>query len=470
MNNATGTFWIEGLDRVAGTLVINDDQTFKLKLEQFLVMPRQVTQEGDALAYSARPEHIVADYEPVTIRGELTDGALICLLDARMEHGPLFAAHLQEYTGQRRIVGAHIADDFAPIGGIRWAWNVARQDFGNSATEEAVDGPLPGQLSFWTPEVQDRNRGGLTFNGTDPAPLRDLLQYVQSTSNQLVALWGGRHRVPLVVGTEILVGDKWCSYVVPASHDPRRIGTDLLPLDKLSLKIFAKWIPFARRIDPFPYIANFEIPNLQVGAQVLATALEGIHRRLNAAEEVRPFAAVTETSVKRARKAARLAGVRVLEEAGYRDSESARKRFADSLGHVDEPTYSERISNLAADVVKIVPGLCGPELGSWVRLVKDIRNNQSHQLGEEFHEVRISEYFVAVETARWVLSLTILLKVTERDLLSVALANSNTLHFALANIDSEGVWEDYSALQTFESKASGDSPAEPRRSADRKDV
>lgn len=459
MNTATGTFWIEGRpQRVTGELVISDDQFFKLKLKQFLVMPQQVTRNGNGFAYSVKPEHIVADYEPVTIYGELTDGTPVCLLDAHMEHGPAIGMHLQEYTGQRRIVGAHIADDFAPIDGIRWGWNIAPTEFA-PAPDETVTGALQGSLSFWAPERQDGNPAGLAFTTDDPAPLRDLLIFVQSACNQLVALWGGKRRVPQVVVTEILVGDKWCSYVVPGSDDPKRIRTDLLPLKELSLKTFAKWIPFARRIDPNPYIANMATPNLQVGAQVLATALEGLHRKLNEDKEVRPFAAVSKGAVTRARRAAQRAGVCALEEAGFVDLEFAQKRFSDSLGHVDQLSYAERISDLATDVTGIVPGLFGPDLGKWVDLIKVIRNNQSHQLDEEFHEVRISEYFVAVQTVQWVLSLTILLKMAERDLLASALAKSNTLHFTLANIDSEKVWEGFSALQTFERAVSHDGPA-----------
>jgi hypothetical protein len=436
--------------------VINDDESFKLRLKQFLVMPQQVTQEGEGFAYSTEPAHIVADYEPVTIHGELTDGTLVCLLDAHMEHGPACGTHLQEYTGLRRIVGVDVIDNFAPIGGIRWGWNVALSAFGASPTSETVGGAVRGTLSFWAPAGQDGKHGGLEFTVENPASLRDLLTYVQSASNQLVALWGGRHRVPQVSVTEVLVGDKWGSYIVPKSDDPRRISTDLLALKELSIETFAKWIPLARSIDPFPYIANMETPNLQVAAQVLATALEGIHRSLHAYEYERPFASVSRGAVKRARKAAQQAGVCALEEAGFADLEFARKRFSDSLGHVDQPSYAERIFELATDAAEIIPGLFGPDLGKWVALVKDIRNNQSHQLGEEFHEVRISEYFVAVQTVQWVLSLTILLRVVQRDLMRNALAKSNTLHFTLANIDAEGVWEGYSALHTFERAASGE--------------
>ena len=101
VNTATGTFWIEGRpQRVTGEFVISDDQFFMLKLKQFLVVPQQVTRNGNGFAYSVKPEHIVADYEPVAIYGELTDSTPVCLLEAHMEHGPAIGMHLQEYTGQ----------------------------------------------------------------------------------------------------------------------------------------------------------------------------------------------------------------------------------------------------------------------------------------------------------------------------------------------------------------------------------
>lgn len=466
MNISTGTFWVNENQRVTGRLEIDDDERFRLKLDQFMEMPRQVTREGDAFAYSTEPEHIVADYQPRTIHGKLADGTIVSLLGAHMEQGPTLSLHFQVYTGETRIVGEHIADDFAPVNGIRWAWNVALSDFGESAPSETVDGPLAGSLSFWEPEGQDGNQGGLAFTATQPVSLRDLRQYVQASSGQLIGLWGGRHRhrVPRPLVTELLVGDQWRSYIGPADGVGERIGTALLPLRELCLNTFAVWIPFARSIDPFPYMANADIPTLQVRAQVLATALEGIHNRLDSANK--PFATVPKKSLTRARKAACEAGVGSLRDDGFTDIAFAEKRFMDSLGHVNDVTYYDRVFSLATAISQMAPGLCGPDLARWASMVMEIRNEQSHQSREEFQETNVSEYFVAVQTAQWVLSLRILRKLAKPNRLQAALKESNTFLFVLANIDAEGLWPGYSALQTFrDSVPNGETAEEPSTSA-----
>lgn len=449
MNNSTGTFWVKKNQRVTGTLEIDDEQNFRLKLDQFMEMPRQVNRVGDAFAYSTEPEHIVADYQPRTIHGELADGTRISLLGAHMEPGPTYSMHFQIYTGETCIVGEHLADDFAPVNGIRWAWNVALSCFAESAPSETVDGPLAGSLSFWAPKGQDGNQGGLAFTAAEPVPLRDLRQYVQASSGQLIGLWGGRHkhRVPRPLLTEILVGDKWRSCMGPADGDGERIKTALLPLRELCLNTFAVWIPFARSIDPFPYMANADIPTLQVRAQVLATALEGIHNRLDSANK--PFATVTKKSLTRARKAACEAGVGSLEVDGFTDKAFAETRFMDSLGHVNDVTYYDRVFSLATAISQIAPGLCGPDLARWAGMIMDIRNEQSHQSREDFQETNVSEYFVAVQTTQWVLSLRILRKLVKPNRLHAALLESKTFLFTLANIDAEGLWPGYSALETF---------------------
>lgn len=80
-------------------------------------------------------------------------------------------------------------------------------------------------------------------------------------------------------------------------------------------------------------MANAQIPTLQIRAQTPATALEGIHNRLDSA--AKPFTGMKDAAVKRARKAAQQAGVQALLEQGVTNPEIAENRFRESLGFVN---------------------------------------------------------------------------------------------------------------------------------------
>ena len=123
--------------------------------------------------------------------------------------------------------------------------------------------------------------------------------------------------------------------------------------------------------------------------------------------------------------------------------------FSEVTRHLNQVTYQDRVMELLLPVCEIVPSLFGPDLSKWVEMVKKNRNNESHQLVKEFDEPAFSIYYVVVESCRWAMVLRILLELCpEYDFKSI-LACADRFSYALANIDREELWPEFSALTSF---------------------
>lgn len=446
MTTFEGRFWVQGGSEVAGSVVLKEDRAFELNLKDFCFDPEQFDRSTPGrIDWSGDPGKIAADYQPRTILGVLEDESKISLLDSHMEPDPPVSIHkLQRFTGQRYVWGAHMVTDSAEVQGIRWTWNIASTQTGWTADSTTlVDDPVRGELHSW-----QRGRDvGLEFLPDEPVPLRTLLEEVQSPCSQVLGLWCAK-RPPDTTQTEFLVEhEQWVSYTAATRMNPRLQVTGLLSMRDLRLTVFAYWLPLAVQINPFHFIANSPTNVLQVDAQVLATALEGLHRRLY--DHERPLSALSKKAVERSMKVARKAGVEALKNEGFADAERANDLLLGVLNHIDQQSYAERVKQLAAPVANLAPGMFGPDLDEWVAMVKWIRNAQSHQLKVGFDESAVSVYYTASVACRWILSLTILGKLVPDEQIAAALKESESFQFALANMDGEQVWEGFSALATF---------------------
>jgi hypothetical protein len=115
-------------------------------------------------------------------------------------------------------------------------------------------------------------------------------------------------------------------------------------------------------------------------------------------------------------------------------------------------------------VLEVAPGVCGPELESWLSIVKKIRNDQSHQLLGTFGAAELGPYFVATTSCKWILILRILLEMVSPEDLRDAVRKSKSFMYALANMDEEHVWAEPGALGTF--TAAESEGGDPEKGAD----
>ena len=452
MVDGGGEFGIVGGPKVPGALKDEEDHAYTLELDRLCFMPSQGhTDENGYTIFRDDPADVALDMQPRTIHGVLDDHSQVSLLDAQMSSiADRCGVPPQRFTGHQRIVGAHISGLSAEVRGIRWVWNI-QLPFSNSEGSHAVSGAVPGVLRAFL----HQGSTGLEFKSNLPATIRALLMEVHAVCSPLVALWCGR-RAPRVSQIEVQLEDgRWCSYIATVSGDPERIrSTNLLPFDELSLATFAKWIQLAQKVDPIPHMV-VSAPNiLQVDAQMLATALEGLDDRLRSRREKR-FVPVDLAAVKRGKDRASQAFASVVN--GLAEAEEAKKRFDDAVIPVGGFNYNDRVLRLASEVSRFAPGLCGPGPGgeAWASRVKKVRNAQSHQTLRGFTERDQALYFMVRTTAQWVLWLKLLLAAgADEDSLTLGLRTSRPFLYALANIDAEvkghGVWDvEFSALTTF---------------------
>lgn len=451
MNDLRGSFGLDLDHLVPGVLRLEEDDSFVLDLDRFIFEPEQINRSvPGAISFSSHPRKLVADFEPRDIVGVLEDDAHVSLLGALMgDPSFAFVGVKQSFRGDTALFGAHLPSKHAEVSGIRWTWSGTDGRFlGRTAQDADVEGALAGRLRLWAHETGN----GLQFEAMSPLPLQVLLNDVQNTCSQLPGLWYAQNP-PEVSHIEILIQDRWCSFHLRKRDAPPLRRTQLLPSEHLTIDTFARWISLAYKIFPFPFIVNAPTNNLQLDAQVLGTVVEGLHNRVKG-EGVR-ITDFPPAAVKSAAGVARDAGVRALVDVeNYPNEEEARRIFNETLGHLNKMTYQARALELLKPVHELVPSLFGPDFTGWVQMLKKIRNAQSHQAVGRFDESLIANYYVAVTSCRWALHLRILMELLPGYDLKPFLTRSSTFKLALANIDRERVWQDFSALENFEAEGS----------------
>lgn len=418
---------------------------FVFRLKEWIEQPEQVHMEdrGDAgmAMWMGHPVNVVNDFEPRSLWG-LRGGEKFTVLDARMhvDDGSNFLP-LQRYEASRLLDGAHVNGPDTKAVAVRY--DFSRPDAGWLATPGIAT--RAGLLEAW----QDELCSGLIWTPHEGESIHRLAHRFPTTLTALLHLWTGRSID--ITRTQILLPDgQWYPLVEAREPQPaRRRPTDLLDLSSLDLGTVATWLDVAHRMGPVPHIAVHEGLPVQAGAQVIATALESFHRRLEGG--VRRFPPeITTGQLARAKKAARNAAVESLAEVAV-DLSTVRQAFDEALGHIDEPTYADRLHQLLPDVAAAAPGLLGPDLSAWIDTMKEIRNVQSHGTPKHdaFDQDEISRYYVHQSSGRWALKILLLRQLIDDDRLRDALARSNTFHYSLANLDREHLWSGFSAYDTF---------------------
>lgn len=451
MDDRRGFFGLDLDHLVPGVLRLEEDDSFVLDLDRFIFEPEQIDRSvPGTISFSSHPRKLVADFEPRDIVGVLENDEPVSLLGALMSDPSFtFLGVKQSFHGDTSLFGAHLPSKQAEVSGIRWTWSGTDGRFlGTTAADAAVEGALAGSLQLWVHETGN----GLQFEGTSPLPLQVLLNDIQNTCSQLPGLWYAQNP-PEVSRIEILIQDRWCSFHLKKRNAPALKRTQLLPSGDLAIDTFAKWISLAYTIFPFPFIVNAPTNVLQLDAQVLGTVVEGLHYRIKG-EGVR-ITDFPAAAVKRAAGVARRTGVRALVDVEhYPDEEEAKRIFNETLGHLNKMTYQDRALELLKPVHELVPSLFGPDFTDWVEMVKKIRNAQSHQAVRRFDEPLIANYYVAVTSCRWALHLRMLMELLPGYDLKPFLVGSSAFKLALANMDRERVWSNFSALENFEIEGS----------------
>lgn len=418
------------------------DELFHLRPEKWIEEPRQLNlrrSNGQLTFDLGNPRGVVADFEPRPLWG-LYDGRPFTVLDARMsvEVGGSILPR-QIYEAGCILWDAHIEGPYSPAKAVRIAFLLRRAGWAN---EDPITSDQ-GRLSAWSQE----NRPGLTWEPSGTYTAHDLTQRFPPILTTLLHLWTGEPTSVCAIHLRLEeVG--WCT--LELLHDPtENSNRSFLDLNKLGLRVVANWLMQAQCLGPLPFLAVGNVGPLQSDAQMLATALEGLHRRLNPTA-TRFTASVTRKQLNRARHQASGAAVAALD--GIVDATVAKKAYDEALSHVNQPSYAERLAKMLPRIEMLAPGLLGPSLTDWIADMKDLRNVQSHGLQnhDDFGEDEISRYYVMASSGRWALKILLLLALTDDDeQMKSALRNSDQFMYTLANIDRETYWKSFSAYQKF---------------------
>ncbi|WP_133159055.1 HEPN domain-containing protein [Arthrobacter glacialis] len=419
------------------------DDRYVLLPEKWVEEPQQVKIERRddtvvSMAFGNRLG-VVADFQPRVLWG-VEDGRPFTVLDARMtiELGSSFGHPPQIYEAKHVLWDAHIVGFDSPAEAVRIALPIRGLGWSNQETLFTDDG----QLSAWS----NPNRPGLVWEPAQSNSVHNLTQQFPTVVTTLLQLWTEKETSACLIEVRIEnVG--WCT--LKSTTDPSTILTQpLLALNKLTLGIVSQWLTLAPTLGPVPFMAVYDGAPLQSDAQMLATALEGIHRRLYP-DSQRFQMSVSNGLLRRARRAATRAAVEVL--AGVIDEADAEAAYNEALGHMGELSYAARLVEVLPRIEGVAPGLLGPSQSAWIKDMKDLRNVQSHGLQnhDEFGDSEISRYYVMASSGRWVLKILLLLELVGEEQLKLALRDSDRFMFSLANMDREMYWKDFSAYDTF---------------------
>lgn len=453
-----GTFWcpIEGVHSPAE--LRTDEGHFMLAPDLDIVTSLCiVTTHKDGTTtttVSGDPAKIVADFEPRILHGELSNGVRLTVLDAHLSDsftGQTFSAH-------HLVWGAHLGQDpvfssirFEPPGSQRWSGLVGTAE---------CDGPNPtGQLTGY---VEDGHLW-VEFTSARPMALAALESVVWHSADTLMSIWCNADLKLVQLQIRLDERSDWLDVTTSGLlQQTKRSDLDqpLLSTADLSLSLLANWLVSAAEFSPIPFMVRpgaLDGIALQTQVLIVASALEGLHRRTHPDQNY--FQALPKARMKEVRDAALEAALTELEALGWDDIEGARARVRQSLNHMGQTTLADRLRVLAFPVADVAPGLLGPSLEVWVTGMKNARNGEGHQLdaAPEFGSDKIDPYYQLLTSGKWVARISLLLQMgVEPATLTAALHAHQRFLFELANMDTGKDGWPGSALETFRLSASGE--------------
>lgn len=238
------------------------------------------------------------------------------------------------------------------------------------------------------------------------------------------------------------------------TETPTKRSHLLSPRD-ITTTLIGKWLEVAQQLGQVHYYVSSENINIQADALLFTSALEGIHRRLiepgdNKLKLPRGVARKLSRAIKNAVKEA-YAGIDGV------DPEEVAQDAAPYASMVQEPNYGERVRYFTNHYYEAYPFLFGPDVTSWIKDVKSIRNKESHlfQIQDDNLKVNLESEYAAYLTYNY--SLGLLLKIImleqagiDRLTLQLRVAKSRFIGYQLANLDTEKYWLEYSALEVYE--------------------
>jgi hypothetical protein len=373
--------------------------------------------QGDiASMLAVHAERSVAEFQPITVHGQLDSGESITLLDAR-NHG---TRHAPRYIGQAVVFDALVSPDEVytairfNVGHVLWLSHLTD---GESAVVDEGESTLG---------VESSDAGNwLVYESSNAATLRELEIRVISGCLALMHLVLHPDARETLVACETQVrcdpDGPWLNVRGPmfsAEHGAFQADT-LLPASELTIERFAGWIPLNDHLDGLSWAVAtpLEVP-VQAETQVLTSLIEGLHRRLPFEQSAFPNVpedtlATALKSIRRAATDAAEAKARELQIDGL-DPALVSELVRRAVGHVGEVSYRDRARDVIAKVTDAVPEIDESVKNLPGRLT-DPRNLFAHQLPQHSAKKKTPleerwNHWTAISTITpWLLRLLLLL-------------------------------------------------------------
>lgn len=416
-----GRFWLAGNERSArGRLSLDRGESPLLELDQPLTPSLQEVARhkgpGDSLTRQFVPVDEGPGYEALLLHGRLDDGSLLTLEDAFTTTRVWRSAgeDRQSLRARSAVVGAHVDGRDQTYARMRLrlrhqdAWVLRRLPAGGdsrctpghpdvdrfqSSSVPLAGGGHLGLVHAPELEADDRDvaRVGNAFwlELTELPPLTaDLLdrRFVTPLAS-LLTLATGTDCPPVDFQVAITVDEPWLSVhhsgLRRDAEEVLPIVQEILPMGAVGLVGVGQWLDRAPRLGPLPPVvaaaAAGASRSLESQLLELTTVAEGLHERL--------FPGEVNFPEEEADAARRLVG-----EAVEDLDERLRTAIASRLERLEDPSFSQRVEQLADSVATAAPGVTGKK-NRWKGRVTTTRNEFAHRsygfLGGDSH-LRVS--------------------------------------------------------------------------------
>ncbi len=426
--------------KVPGRLTLAKGLSPRLELDESLTPPLKELDRQEQPDGTVERTLVFAedgpDHESLVVHGELDDGDLVTLVDAftsARKHtvfAPDADQNRQWLKARSALLGGHIGSRNEVYTRIRlqlrhldaWAALAASRGrsilvrAGQQSRSEARASPVSladgGQLDLEQVSETEfsKGRGGrigrvlwLRIVDLPPMTADDLDRRFVTPLATLLTLATDTDCPPVAVEIATGAEQPWLtvhhSGLRAAAEEVRPTYKQLLPLEALGLDRVATWLGAVEKLGPLPAAVAAAVAGqgrtLETQLLELSTVAEGLHRRL--------FPDSRRLSDEQA-EAARQAAKTAVEEL----DESVRTAMEGALKHLEEPSFPQRLAQLAESVAATMPSVTG-QTNRWKRCVTKVRNDLAHR--SRFLEMPSIDELLAVRgSLRWLLTGLLLLQ------------------------------------------------------------
>lgn len=390
---------------VPGKLVCSDWQLPALQLDAVIVEPKSIRGLRNGLIDMGDPDDVVANFQPITIHGTVTEGNQPLTIFAANPHGP------QYYSASHAVIGGHFADEEVTFEAVRFQLD---NDALWSHLRDAA--PATGDLGTVSRVALDGSEW-FVFRANEPMTLRDLGRraLIACRSAARLAL-----QPDLNIGTAFVQESNseawlpWYSQSTASSRIRDYKADGLVSSSALSLQLIADWLAVSatmRGLDAA--IADQQFPNiLELRGLLLGSIAEGLHRRLFEEGTAR-FEGLSRADARKVRNAAKGAISAALQELGIH---AEPDEFNGLVAPLNQFSFQQRLESIKAVIDEVMPDML-MDCPSWPTVIKNVRNEYAHWLldDEDRKDATTEEKLLAYQSLPWVLRTLLLYRAMKID-------------------------------------------------------